>query len=79
MFLINQEYEFRYGKGVKSCPCCGGESYFGCVGSMSYAITCSDCGLQSKPVSLPSYWRKGMKRLWSRLYTRSCARWNKRA
>lgn len=82
MFLINQETDFAWGKGVKPCPCCGAKAYFTTASSMSYYVRCSnlkECGMTGKEVSLPTYWRKGSKRLWSRLFTRAVTPWNKRA
>ena len=77
-FLIDQEHDFQCFKGVEDCPHCGGRSYFGVCSSSSYKVTCSLCKSSGPEVNLPDYWGKGMKRLWSRLYTRAVVPWNKR-
>ena len=71
-------YTFRIYKGVKSCPCCGGKSYFGLKSGFSYACQCEECGLSGKSVDLPNYWSKGGQRMIGRLFMRAVKPWNRR-
>lgn len=63
-------------KGVKECPHCGNDAYFGIHSSMSYKVTCTVCGCSGPVVDLPTYWSKGNDRLMSRLYQRAVKPWN---
>ena len=72
------DYYKRIYKGVKNCPCCGSQAYFGIVSGASFACQCGECGLTGKEVGLPNYWGKGGKRMIGRLYMRALAPWNRR-
>ena len=69
----------RYYKGVKSCPFCGGKSYFGVVSGGSWGCQCEECNVVGKVIQLPNYYNKGGERLWSRMFRRSLKHWNKRS
>jgi hypothetical protein len=69
---------FRFTKGVKPCPHCGGQAYFGIYSGGVYAVQCDECHSCGPRVELPTYYSKGFNRLWSRLYARAVIPWNKR-
>ena len=68
----------RHVHGVKACPCCGGEAYFGIVSGGVFACQCPDCQLVGKRIELPTYWGKGSKRMFARMFNRALKPWNMR-
>ena len=64
-------------KDIMSCPCCGGKSFFRPSSSISYNISCFDCGMSSKSIDIPSYYTKKRHYLFS-VYFKCLELWNRR-